>query len=133
MAPPRKAALKKKTSQFPTWDELVAEAHVDRPPFVLRDVPIFDEKTGKPTGEREDVEIPVISGQAYVMLTRARLAGDVGSVFMHLFEEDELRGRMFDLIGKADFPVVDNLALSVVNHYMGEPAAEMDEGESSAS
>jgi hypothetical protein len=149
--PPRAQKLQPVPDEpvFDDWDELVEEAHVDRPPYRLR-VPVEVEIPEDATPEQveelknapveyEFLEIPCPSGAAYIGLVHSQRNNDVAGVLLNITmssADDEagskLYFRLLRLLQKADFPVVDRLASRVVRHYFNGPK-DAEPGESSAS
>jgi hypothetical protein len=110
--------------EFATWDQLVAEAQVDVPPYQL------------PVSAKEKLTIPVPSGTSYALLQQALRTGDIAATINNLAGGDEkLQKRLWELMGKAHFPIVDLLATKVLRHYFGQNGVveEAEPGESSAS
>jgi len=129
--PPRKPKLVDVDPMFPTWDSLVAEAHVDLPVY----------KIGHPDGP---IEIPCPDGANYIKLVEANKTMDAHGIFEALFPlegppegwEPEInaygdpipwrdetgeakRDRMRKLFAGADFPIYDVLAGKVIRYYFG--------------
>jgi hypothetical protein len=112
---------------FPTYDELVAEAHIDKPPYQL------------PLPDKTVLEIPVPSGAAYLTLVDAQKRGDASTVFRVLVPADE-QPRMQIHFSNAHFPIMDVLANRVLGYYYGldnyvsitDGSADEDEAEEAA-
>lgn len=114
-------ARPKKTdvSAFPSWDELVAEAHVDLPPYQLPLPPIKNTETGEVVQESEVIEIPVLKGDAYISLTMAQARGDAASMLFTLFPDNSTRARVMRATAGADFRIVDVITSKVLRHFYG--------------
>lgn len=132
--PPKKPSLVKPESSsvlFPTWDSLVAEAHVDLPVYSI----------SHPDGP---IDIPCPDGANYIKLVEANKTLDAHGIFEALFPladppedweplqnafgddipwRDEIgeakRTRMRKLFKNADFPIYDVLASKVIRYYFG--------------
>jgi hypothetical protein len=117
MAPPSKKTTVD-TSAFPTWDELVAEAHVDKPPYLLPLPEIRDDK-GKVVQPAEVLEILCPSGGSYVSLTMWQQMGNASQMLFELFPEGTVRARVLRALRGADFPIVDLITTKVLQHFYG--------------
>jgi hypothetical protein len=121
--PPRKpklvAASGNSTSSFPTWDDLVAEAHesADMPPYQL---PL-------PSGT---VEIPVLKGDRYLNLVAAQRRGDAPGVLDALFPDPRNRAKVVAAMKGADWTIVDVMSAKVLRYFYGLDVtpAPRDEG-----
>lgn len=135
MAPSRRAAqTTADTSAFPSWDELVAEAHVDTPPYRLP-LPAVKGVDGKVFQETETIEIPVFDGERYLQLMAAQRVGDAQGCMNALFPDREERQKVVNAMRGAPWPIVDVVATKVIRHFYGldispkrpDSDAELDE------
>lgn len=98
--------------RFPTWDDLAAEAFIDKPPYQL---PLPDGST---------MVIPCPSGDAYVELVRAQRTGDAVAILEALMpdnvEQIKLRKAMRGTKETpVHFPIIDVIAGKVLRYYFG--------------
>ena len=121
MAPPSKKTTVD-TSAFPTWDELVAEAHVDKPPYLLP-LPEIKDDSGKVVQKAEVLEIGCPDGGKYVSLTMWQQMGNASQMLFELFPEGTVRARVLRALRGADFPIVDLITTKVLQHFYGTLAA----------
>ena len=124
-------------SLFPTWDELVAEAHIDKTPYQL---PLPDITEVDPETKRKKViqkactiEIGTPSGQAYITISQAQRAGDASTILFTLVPKMEDRLKLLRALPGADFPIMDVIATKVLRYFYGvnlAPAAVPDPNDS---
>jgi hypothetical protein len=98
--------------RFPTWDELVAEATIDLPPYQL---PLPDGKT---------IEIPCPDGDKYLDLVAAQRQGNAVGIFQALFPDSVEQIKMRKLFRgtkekPVHFTIIDVLAGKVLRYYYG--------------
>ena len=113
-AKPRTAlkAATETTVAFPTWDDLVAEATIDKEPYQI------------PFSDGTAIEVPCPTGDAYLELIAAQKRGDATAIFDALFpdEIDKIKMRR-KMRGTKEhpvhFPIVDVLAGKVLRYYYG--------------
>jgi hypothetical protein len=108
---PRKPRTAQKQAEavgtpFPTWDELTAEANVDKPPYQL------------PLPDGTVVEIPVPSGAAYLTIVDAQKRGDASTIFRVMFPASE-QAKMEIHFSKVHFPIMDVIANKVLGYFYG--------------
>jgi hypothetical protein len=128
------------TESFDDWDTMVAESKIGTEPYTIR------RRVTKDGEEHyEFVVIPVPSGAAYINLNAAQQRVDVAGILLNLTtsgESNEANSQLFvtlmEMLGEADFPVVDKLASRVLTHYFNAAPKAADgkpggPGESSAS
>lgn len=145
--PPKKAAAPVATSSaitdqsFDDWDDMVKESKISTRPYTIRRRVTNDEGVES----FEFVIIPVPSGAAYINLNAAQSRVDVAGVLVNLTtsgkseeENSKLFTTLMEMLGEADFPVVDRLAARVLEHYFSAPPKAADgspggPGESAAS
>ena len=113
--PPRAPKLATKEAsevRFPTWDELVAEATVDKEPYQL------------PLPDGSVIEIPCPTGDMYLDLVAAQRVGDANGIFQALFPDNVEQVKMRKLFRgtkerPVHFPIIDVLAGKVLRYYYG--------------
>lgn len=125
------AAAASTSSSFPTWDQLVAEATLDKPPYQLP-LPATEVDGRK---HRETVlEIDVPDGDRYLDLSAAQRRGDAIGVLQALFPDLADQARVRAAMRGVHFPIVDVLAGKVLSHFFGlSIVSEQTSGNSTAS
>lgn len=121
--PPRKPRLADTSdSMFPTWDDLVAEANIDKPPYQL---PL--PAVGKIPAEVVEIDVP--SGEAYLSIVEAQSRGDSGAILRHLLPDPKKRQRVVTGLAGAHFPIVDVIATKVLRYFYGLSIAPLGDTE----
>lgn len=94
---------------FPTWDDLVAEAHdqADLPPYQL------------PLPGGEVIEVPVFDGQRYLDIVRAQRRGDGPAVMEALFPDVAERTQVIAAMKGVHWVIVDVLAAKILRYFYG--------------
>jgi hypothetical protein len=94
---------------FPTWDDLVAEAHeaADMPPYQI------------PLPRGKVVEIPVLKGDQYLDLLRANRSGNAPAALDAMFPDPRDRATVVAAMGSADWTIVDVLSAKVLRYFYG--------------
>lgn len=141
LQPPQTATVSSEDQSFDDWDLMVKESKIDARPYTIRRRVTNDEGVES----FEFVTIPVPSGAAYINLNAAQSRVDVAAVLVNLTtsgksdeENSQLFSTLMEMLGEADFPVVDRLAARVLEHYFSAPPKAADgspggPGESAAS
>lgn len=119
------APKKLDTSLFPTWDELVAEANVDIPPYQLP-LPEITGPDGEVVQEAEVIEIPVPDGGKYVAISMAEARGDAAAILLELFPDNATRTRVVRALRGAHFPIVGVISRKVLRHFYGMPIVDRE-------
>jgi hypothetical protein len=106
---------------FPTWDELVAEANIDKPDYQL---PLPDGST---------ITIPCPSGDAYIELVQAQRTGNAVAVLEALVPDNvemiKIRRAMKGTKEKpVHFPIIDTIAGKVLRYYFGLSIQSEEQG-----
>jgi hypothetical protein len=120
-ARPKLAAKEASEVTFPTWDELVAEARIDKPDYIL------------PLPDGSVLTIPCPSGDAYIDLVRAQRTGNAVAVLEALLpdsiEQGKLRRALRGTKEKpVHFPIIDVIAGKVLRYYFGLSIASEESG-----
>lgn len=113
--PPTKPQLATKAAsevRFPTWDELVAEATIELPPYQLTLPPVGDK-------EPEVIEIPVFSGEQYIQIVHAQRIGDAVGLFEAVFPDLKDRGKVIKALKGVHFPFFDKFTTKVLRYFYG--------------
>jgi hypothetical protein len=111
-ARPKTALKEASETRFPTWDELVAEATIDKEPYQL------------PLPDGTVMEIPCPSGDTYIDIVRAQRTGNAVAIFEALFPDSVEQGKMRRLFRgtkekPVHFPIIDVLSSKVLRYYYG--------------
>lgn len=111
---PSRAAGAVEASAFPTWDDLVSEAHssADMPPYQLALPPLAD---GKP--RHLTIEVP--DGARYIDLIRAQRRGDAPGMIEALFPDAQDRVQFTLASRGADWTIVDVVVTKVLRYFYG--------------
>lgn len=124
MAPqsPKLAGKAASEVRFATWDEMVAEATVDLPPYEV------------PFGGDDVMTIPVPDGERYLLLVAAQRRGDAVGILDNLVPDKKDRERLKVKMRGVHFPIIDTLAGKVLSYYFGlGTGVEAESGNSPAS
>lgn len=114
MAPtrPKLAGDAARKAHYVSWDELVAEATVDLSDYELSFGVNED-------GERDSIAIPCPDGDQYIDITQGQRLGDAGLILRALVRDEDDFQRLRIKMRGVHFPIIDNLASSVLRYYFG--------------
>jgi hypothetical protein len=120
-ARPKLAKVEAGEVKFPTWDELVAEATIDKDDYVL------------PLPNGATVTIPCPSGDAYIELVRAQRTGNAVAVLEALVPDNvdmlKIRNAMRGTKEQpVHFPIIDVIAGKVLRYYYGLSIESEEQG-----
>lgn len=109
---PKLATAEAAEVRFPTWDELVAEATIDKEDYQL------------PLPDGSVLTIPCPSGDAYINLVRAQRTGDAVGVLEALLPDNVEQGKLRRALRgtkekPVHFPIIDVIAGKVLRYYFG--------------
>lgn len=109
-AQPKLAGAAASKYKFATWDEMVAEATVDVPPY---EIPM------DPENPADVIVIPCPDGDKYVDITRAQLRGDAALMLEAMVPDAHDRERLRIKMRGIHFNIIDVITSNVLRHYLG--------------
>lgn len=128
---PAAAKTTAEPSAFPSWDELVAEAHVDTEPYQLP-LPAVKTVDGKTLQKAQTVLVELLDGERYLQLLGSQRIGDAPGVLAALFPHPDTRQLVINAMRGAPWPIVDVVATKVLRYFYGldiQPRREETDGE----